>query len=167
MGYQPHGTCVPVCFQRNLVTYAKARPAQMIFITTSHVMWRYSVPNVHNKTCLQQASQSLMLLSFKGYFHDSYAMGTCLYRLTRSRVYTWLVQCLPGHLLLWAWGRHLYLCHPVDFVVVNIEANIAVFLLNQDYRDWMKVELLPAPASCLSPSSLCLSSPEGLGRGAI
>ena len=28
--------CVPVCFQRNLVTFAKARPAQMIFITTSY-----------------------------------------------------------------------------------------------------------------------------------
>ena len=29
--------CMPVCFQRNLVTLAKARPAQMIFITTSNV----------------------------------------------------------------------------------------------------------------------------------
>ena len=28
--------CMPVCFQRNLVTFAKARPAQMIFITTSN-----------------------------------------------------------------------------------------------------------------------------------
>ena len=27
--------CVRACFQRNLVTFAKARPAQMIFITTS------------------------------------------------------------------------------------------------------------------------------------
>ena len=27
-------TCMPLCFQRNLVTFAKARPAQMIFITT-------------------------------------------------------------------------------------------------------------------------------------
>ena len=27
--------CMPVCFQRNLVTFAKARTAQMIFITTS------------------------------------------------------------------------------------------------------------------------------------
>ena len=26
--------CMPVCFQRNLMTLAKVRPAQMIFITT-------------------------------------------------------------------------------------------------------------------------------------
>ena len=31
--------CMPVCFQRNLVTFAKARPAQMIFITTSYYLW--------------------------------------------------------------------------------------------------------------------------------
>ena len=30
--------CMPVCFQRNIVTFAKARPAQMIFITTSYAL---------------------------------------------------------------------------------------------------------------------------------
>ena len=30
--------CMPVCFQRNLTTVAKARPAQMIFITTSTII---------------------------------------------------------------------------------------------------------------------------------
>ena len=29
---------MPVCFQRNLMTFAKARPAQMIFITTSKII---------------------------------------------------------------------------------------------------------------------------------
>ena len=30
--------CIPVCFQRNFVTFAKACPAQMIFITTSNIL---------------------------------------------------------------------------------------------------------------------------------
>ena len=35
--------CVPMCFQRlNLVTFAKARPAQMMFITTSIIYNRCS-----------------------------------------------------------------------------------------------------------------------------
>ena len=31
-------TCMPMSFQRNLVTFAKARPAQMIFISTSFTL---------------------------------------------------------------------------------------------------------------------------------
>ena len=30
--------CMPMCFQRNLVTFAKARPAQMIFSSTSNII---------------------------------------------------------------------------------------------------------------------------------
>ena len=41
------------------------------------------------------------------------------------------------------------LCHLVDFAVIHAETDIAIFLLNQDYRGWTKVELLPAPTSCL------------------
>ena len=29
---------MPLCFQRNLMIFAKARPAQMIFITTSNII---------------------------------------------------------------------------------------------------------------------------------
>ena len=35
----PMCACMPVCFQRNLVTFAKARPAQIIFITTSCMIY--------------------------------------------------------------------------------------------------------------------------------
>ena len=33
--------CMPVCFHRNLMTFAKARPAQMIFITTSNIKFAH------------------------------------------------------------------------------------------------------------------------------
>ena len=44
-GTNPMCACIPVCFQRNVI-FAKARPTQMIFITTStiYACSRYPAP---------------------------------------------------------------------------------------------------------------------------
>ena len=51
--------CMPVCFQRYLVAFAKARPAPMIFITTSHIhLWR-SLWNVQPRVALAIYTKSV------------------------------------------------------------------------------------------------------------
>ena len=35
--------CMPVCFQRNLVTFAKARPAQMISSPLVILLWLHAL----------------------------------------------------------------------------------------------------------------------------
>ena len=92
-GSGPHminitGTCssspMPLCFQRNLMAFAKACPTQMTFITTSmrfvHPLWSVSLADIH---VVHHLSTTI------SYSHmQSQGWGFLLWELAGSTLYT-------------------------------------------------------------------------------
>ena len=100
--------CMPVCFQRNLVTFTKAHPTQMIFITTSsyrkYVVYWVTMPcwcmrlgvvhcasakrmRIHDNILRTRCVKVIVYITTKKVSGPSRGQGSQVHHITKIRIW--------------------------------------------------------------------------------